>query len=75
MILYEWKNFGTDTDVYTKESFEEEINDVFEAMMIDDAKEIPQYIWTRNYVIIIKPTARMYKDVSFVKIPRNPSVV
>ncbi|WP_226035562.1 hypothetical protein [Aquibacillus saliphilus] len=75
MILYDWLNFGTDTDIYTQQAFEKEIGDVFEAMLIDDIKEIPHYIWTRNYVVIIKPTTRMYKDVSFTKIPRNPSIV
>ncbi|WP_186580745.1 hypothetical protein [Aquibacillus kalidii] len=73
MILTEWKTFGTDTDVYTKEMFEKEVKDVFEAMMVDETKDFPTYIWTKNYVIQIKPTSRMYKDVSFVKVPRNPS--
>ncbi|MCT2536175.1 hypothetical protein NC661_17200 [Aquibacillus koreensis] len=73
MILYEWKNFGTETDIYTRESFEAEIGDEFEAMMFDEKKDIPSLIWTKNFVVNIKPIARMYRDVSFVKIPRNPS--
>ncbi|WP_407271726.1 hypothetical protein [Radiobacillus sp. PE A8.2] len=72
MILHEWKEFGTDTDVYTKEVFEKEIGDRFEAMLFEGEKDIPTYIWTTNFVVSIKPNARMYKDLSFVKIPRNP---
>ncbi|MDL4841145.1 hypothetical protein [Aquibacillus rhizosphaerae] len=75
MILYDWKNFGTDTDIYTLETFEEEIGDEFEAMLFDEKKEMPTYIWTKKFVVNIKTNARMYKDVSFLKIPRNPSVI
>lgn len=74
MILHEWKDFSTDSDFYTKESFEEQVGDTFEAMCLDDGKEIPHYIWTKHSVVIIKSNTRMINDVSFVKVPRNPSV-
>lgn len=75
MILHEWKDFGTDAEFYTQESFEEQIGDVFEALCLEDGKDIPHYIWTKNNVVIIKANSRMINDVSFVKVPRHPSVV
>jgi glutamate synthase domain-containing protein 1 len=72
MIVCEWRNFSTDTETYTLETFEEMIGDEFEAMMFEDGQEIPSYIWTTNYVVIVKRNTRMYKDISFTKIPRNP---
>ncbi|WP_335872853.1 hypothetical protein [Bacillus sp. 2205SS5-2] len=72
MILCEWKDFNTDAENYTLESFENTIEDEFEAMMIEEGKDIPSYIWTVNYVVVIKRSARMYNDISFVKIQRNP---
>ena len=75
LILNEWKDFGTDAAFYSLESFEKQIGDVFEAMSLEDGKEIPNYIWTKQYVVVIKPNTRMINDVSFVKVPRNPSVV
>ncbi|KYD27497.1 hypothetical protein B4109_3115 [Geobacillus stearothermophilus] len=35
-------------------------------------QDIPSYIWTANYVVIVKRNTRMYNDISFEKIPRNP---
>ncbi|GMB09806.1 hypothetical protein EDD69_10255 [Thermolongibacillus altinsuensis] len=72
MIICEWRDFSTDTETYTLESFEEMIGDQFEAMMFEDGQEIPSYIWTTSYVVIVKRNTRMYKDISFTKIPRNP---
>ncbi|MEI5906800.1 hypothetical protein WAK64_06975 [Bacillus spongiae] len=72
MILCEWKDFNTDADTYTLETFENTVEDEFEAMMVMDGEDIPSYIWTVNYVVIIKRSARMYNDISFIKIPRNP---
>lgn len=75
MIFKEWKNFGTDAEFYTKSNFEGQVDDVFEAMCLEEGKEIPNLIWTKQYVVIIKNNTRIINDVSFVKIPRNPSVV
>ncbi|KGP70808.1 hypothetical protein [Pontibacillus yanchengensis] len=72
MILCEWRDFSTDTETYTLNVFENNVGDEFEAMMVEDGQEIPSFIWTVNHVVIIKQNARMYKDISFVKIPRNP---
>ncbi|GGD23207.1 hypothetical protein [Pontibacillus salipaludis] len=73
MILCEWQDFTTDTETYTLELFEQSLGDKFKAMMLEDGQEIPSYIWTTNHVVMIKQNARMYKDISFVKIPRNPA--
>ncbi|ACJ35168.1 MAG: hypothetical protein KatS3mg080_0935 [Anoxybacillus sp.] len=72
MLICEWRNFSTDAETYTLELFEEMIGDEFEAMMFEDDQEIPSYIWTVNYVVIVKRNTRMYNDISFTKIPRNP---
>ncbi|EPZ39077.1 hypothetical protein LH47_00431 [Anoxybacillus thermarum] len=72
MLVCEWRNFSTDAETYTLELFEEMIGDEFEAMMFEDDQEIPSYIWTVNYVVIVKRNTRMYNDISFTKIPRNP---
>jgi hypothetical protein len=72
MILCEWRDFSTDAATYTLESFEEMIGDSFEAMMFEEGNDIPSYIWTANYVVIIRRNTRMYHDISFTKIPRNP---
>ncbi|WLR42448.1 hypothetical protein LC087_17375 [Bacillus carboniphilus] len=72
MILCEWKDFHTDAETYTQEVFEDLIGDEFEAMMIKEEEKIPSYIWTVNFVVIIKRSARMFNDISFEKIPRNP---
>lgn len=72
MILCQWKDFSTDTEHYSQQMFEELVGDEFEAMMFEDGKEIPSYIWTVNYVCIIKENAKMYKDISITKIHRNP---
>lgn len=75
MILKEWKDFGTDAEFYTKSSFEKQVDDVFEAMCLEEGKDIPNYIWTKQYVVVIKNNTRMINDVSFIKIPRDPSVI
>ncbi|MFC4319922.1 hypothetical protein [Litchfieldia salsa] len=72
MILCEWKDFSTDTETYTLENFEEIVGDEFEAMMIEDGKTIPSYIWTTNFVCLLKQNTRMYNDISITKILRNP---
>ncbi|ARK29567.1 hypothetical protein [Halalkalibacter krulwichiae] len=71
MIVCEWKDFSTDTEVYTQKIFEELVNDEFEAMMFID-HSIPDYIWTSNFVCIIKRGTRMIDEISITKIPRNP---
>lgn len=75
MILTEWKDFGTDAEFYTQESFEKHVGDRFEAMSLEDGKDIPNFIWTDQHVVVIKNNTRMFNDVSFIKIPRNPSVM
>lgn len=72
MLICEWKPFSTVTETYTQETFEEVIGDEFEAMMYKEDEDIPAYIWTINYVIIVKRSSKMFTDVSFEKIPRNP---
>lgn len=72
MMLCEWKPFSTDTETYTLEAFEEQVGDEFESMMFKENETIPAYIWTVNYVIIVKRCSKMYTDISFEKIPRNP---
>lgn len=71
-MLCEWKDFSTDAETYTLEVFEETIGDEFEAMMYKDNGNIPSYIWTDNFVIIVKKSTKYINDVSFEKIPRNP---
>ena len=72
MILCEWRDFSTDTDTYTKEYFEELVGDEFEAMMVEEGKQIPSYIWTLNYVCLLKVNSKVYHDISITKIFRNP---
>ena len=72
MMLCEWKSFSTDSETYTQETFEETVGDEFEAMMFKDNETIPSYIWTVNYVIIVKKYSKVLTDISFEKIPRNP---
>jgi hypothetical protein len=72
MMLCEWKSFSTDSETYTQEAFEETVGDEFEAMMFKDNENIPSYIWTVNYVIIVKKYSKVLTDISFAKIPRNP---
>ncbi|MFB1050274.1 hypothetical protein [Paraliobacillus sp. JSM ZJ581] len=74
MILHQWKDFSTDAESYTQENFEKQVDDTFEAMYLEESQDIPSYIWTEHYVVVIKPNTRMIKDVSFVKVPRNPSL-
>ncbi|WP_374720886.1 hypothetical protein [Peribacillus tepidiphilus] len=72
MMLCEWKPFSTDMKTYSQEEFEEMVGDEFEAMMFVGDDEIPSFIWTVNYVCIIKKNARIINDISITKIPRNP---
>ena len=72
MMICEWKEFATDAEVYTQEVFEEIIGDEFEAMMYKEDDQIPSYIWTVNFVIIVKRSSKVITDISFEKIPRNP---
>ena len=72
MMYCEYKPFSTDTETYTQELFEEVIGDEFEAMMFKEDNEIPAYIWTVNFVIIVKRSTKFLTDISFEKIPRNP---
>ncbi|MBU5594727.1 hypothetical protein KQI76_06085 [Amphibacillus sp. MSJ-3] len=73
MILTKWKDFGTDSEYYTQSLFEKQLEDNFEALYLEEGKEIPSYIWTDRYVVIVKSNTRMISDVSFLKYPRNPS--
>ncbi|GAA0427616.1 MAG: hypothetical protein ACQEWU_02615 [Bacillota bacterium] len=75
MILNEWKEFSTDAESYTQERFEQQVGDAFEAMCFEENQDTPNYIWTKHYVVVIKPNTRIFKDISFVKVPRNPSVM
>jgi hypothetical protein len=72
MMICEWKTFSTDTETYTQDVFEELVNDEFEAMMFKGDEPLPSYIWTVNYVIIIKNSSKILSDIAFEKIPRNP---
>ncbi|PAE32977.1 hypothetical protein [Bacillus sp. 7884-1] len=72
MMLCEWKSFSTDSETYTQETFEDTVGDEFEAMMFKDNENIPSYIWTVNFVIIVKKYSKVLTDISFEKIPRNP---
>ncbi|UOE92542.1 MULTISPECIES: hypothetical protein [Bacillaceae] len=72
MILCEWKNFSTDTETYTLELFEQLVEDEFEAMLIEEGNDIPSYVWTSNFVCIIKVNTRMFSDIQITKIQRNP---
>lgn len=72
MIICEWKTFSTDTETYTQTVFEELIEDEFEAMMFHDNETLPSYIWTVNYLIIVKRCSKILSDIIFEKLPRNP---
>ncbi|MCM3693750.1 hypothetical protein [Neobacillus niacini] len=72
MMLCEWRSFSTDSETYTQETFEETVGDEFEAMMFKDNENIPSYIWTVNFVILVKQYSKVLTDISFEKIPRNP---
>jgi hypothetical protein len=72
MMVCEWRSFSTDSETYTQEAFEETVGDEFEAMMFKDNENIPSYIWTVNFVILVKKYSKVLTDISFEKIPRNP---
>ncbi|WP_416148882.1 hypothetical protein ACM26V_21855 [Salipaludibacillus sp. HK11] len=72
-LFCEWRTFSTDTETYTQETFEDLVGDEVEAMMFEEDHEIPSYIWTSNFVCIIKRSTRMINDISVTKIPRNPA--
>jgi hypothetical protein len=72
MMVCEWKTFSTDSETYTLEVFEQAIGDEFEAMYFKGNEDIPTYIWTVNYVIIVKKYSKVVTDILFEKIPRNP---
>ncbi len=73
-MISKWKNFSTDTETYTQDAFEGLVGDCFEAMIIQESDHIPSYIWTNNFVVIVKNNSSMFTDISFEKIPRNPIV-
>ncbi|MCM3121533.1 MULTISPECIES: hypothetical protein [unclassified Mesobacillus] len=72
MMYCEFKPFSTDTETYSQAMLEELIGDEFEAMMFKDDERIPAYIWTINFVVIVKRSTKFLTDISFEKIPRNP---
>lgn len=72
MMYCEFRPFSTDTETYTKDMIEDVIGDEFEAMMFKEDENLPAYIWTVNYVVIIKRSTKFLTDISFEKIPRNP---
>ena len=72
MMICEWKDIKTDSETYTLEEFEEAVGDSFEAMLFKEDEEIPAYIWTVNYVVIVKRYSKVLTDILFEKIPRNP---
>ncbi|MEH7308848.1 hypothetical protein [Neobacillus drentensis] len=72
MMVCEWKTFSTDSETYTLETFEESVGDEFEAMYFKENVDVPAYIWTVNYVIIVKKYSKVLTDILFEKIPRNP---
>lgn len=72
MMICEWKTFSTDSETYTLETFEAAVGDEFEAMLFKEMEEIPAYIWTVNYVIFVKRSSKVFTDITFEKIPRNP---
>ena len=73
MVSYEWMDFSTDTDFYSQAAFEEKIGDQFEALLLEHNKAYPSMIWTKHYVILLKNKTRMYQDLTFIKIARNPT--
>jgi hypothetical protein len=72
MMYCEFIPFSTDTETYTKEMIEDVIGDEFEAMMFKEDENLPAYIWTINFVVIVKRSTKFLTDISFEKIPRNP---
>ena len=72
MMVCEWRSFATDSETYTLETFETTVGDEFVAMLFKENEDIPAYIWTVNYVIIVKRYSKILTDISFEKIPRNP---
>jgi len=72
MMICEWQTFSTDAETYTQEIFEELVGDPFEAMFMKENEEIPSYIWTVNYVVIVKKYSKVITEILFEKIPRNP---
>jgi len=72
MMICEWQTFSTDAETYTQEIFEEIVGDPFEAMLMIEKEEIPSYIWTVNYVILVKKYSKVLTEILFEKIPRNP---
>ncbi|PLS08542.1 hypothetical protein [Neobacillus cucumis] len=72
MMICEWQAFSTDAETYTQEIFEEIVGDPFEAMLMKENEEIPSYIWTVNYVVIVKKYSKVLTEILFEKIPRNP---
>ncbi|WP_071394420.1 hypothetical protein [Bacillus tuaregi] len=72
MMVCKWMNFSTDTETYTQDDFEGLVGDRFEAMVIKESTKLPSYIWTNNFVVIVKNNSSKFSDISFEKIPRNP---
>jgi hypothetical protein len=72
MMNCEWKTFSTDSETYTLETFESAVGDEYEAMMLKENEQLPSYIWTVNYVVIVKRSSKVLTDIYFEKIPRNP---
>jgi hypothetical protein len=72
MMVCEWQDFSTDAEAFTLEVFEETVGDEFEAMMFKENEDIPSYIWTVNFVVMVKKSSRILTDITFEKIPRNP---
>ncbi len=72
MMVYEWMPFTTDREEYTQTSFEAVISDAFESMFFAEDDPIPTYIWTVNYVVIVKRSSKIFTDITFKKVPRNP---
>lgn len=71
MIHCEWVDFMYENELLSEESFEELVNDTFQAIMVDE-NNFPQYIWTANFVIIVTRRMKLLEEIEFRKIPRNP---
>ena len=73
-LYCDWYTFSTDTETYTQDFFEEIVGDEFEAMMFANGNlDLPSFIWTTNFVCILKKNTRLINDISITKIPRNPA--
>ena len=72
VMICEWNTFSTDSETYTLDAFEAAVGDEFEAMMFKEKDPVPAFIWTVNYVIIVKRRSNVLTEISFEKIPRNP---